>query len=289
MFSSDLPSSESAGHSTFNPSSSSTWSEYEGGSWKISYGDGSSASGTVGFDEVNIGGATATKQAVEIATAVSGSFVKDTNNDGLVGLGFSRINTVQPEQQKTFFENIMNDLVQPVFTANLEDNAAGSYTFGEIDTSQYSGDIHFTSIDSSNGFWQFDSNTYSIGGTSNPCETCSPAIADTGTSLILLDDDIVQAYYSQISSAQNSYAQGGYIYDCSDTLPSLGVAIGNSGFTATIQGSDMTFAEIGDGTCFGGLQSNQGGGLQIMGDMLLKHFFAVFDGGNESFGLAAKA
>lgn len=52
VFSSSLPSSESSGHTTFDPSQSSTWSDYDGGSWKISYGDGSSASGTVGFDKV---------------------------------------------------------------------------------------------------------------------------------------------------------------------------------------------------------------------------------------------
>ncbi|KYG40744.1 hypothetical protein M433DRAFT_8519 [Acidomyces richmondensis BFW] len=47
-----------------------------------------------GFDKVNIGGATATRQAVEIATQVSGSFIQDTTSDGLVGLAFSSINTI---------------------------------------------------------------------------------------------------------------------------------------------------------------------------------------------------
>jgi hypothetical protein len=54
-----------------------------GASWSISYGDGSGAAGVVGKDVVNIGGVTATSQAVELATAVSQSFSRDTNNDGL--------------------------------------------------------------------------------------------------------------------------------------------------------------------------------------------------------------
>ncbi|KAK5117290.1 hypothetical protein LTR62_005907 [Meristemomyces frigidus] len=287
VFSSSLSASESSGHTTYDPSTSSSFSEYQGGSWSISYGDGSSASGTVGFDKVNIGGATVNKQCVELAERISGSFVSDTNNDGLVGLAFSSINTVKPQKQSTFFENVLDSLAQPVFTANLEDNSSGTYTFGEIDSTQYSGDIHFTPIDKSQGFWQFDSSTYSVGGKTQQCTTCSPAIADTGTSLILVDDDVAQNYYAQVPSAKMDQQQGGYVYDCAAQLPTFGIAIGD--YIATLTGQQVTFANLGDGTCFGGVQGNQGQGLQIYGDMLLKNFFAVFDAGNESFGIATKA
>ncbi|KAI6853663.1 hypothetical protein KC334_g22652, partial [Hortaea werneckii] len=122
VFSSRLSDSHSQGHSVYNPDQSSTWTEDQGASWEISYGDGSSAAGDAGYDKVVIGSATVTRQAVEVATEVSGSFVTDENNDGLVGLAFSTINTVEPEPQKTWFENIMGDLEQPLFTANLEDD-----------------------------------------------------------------------------------------------------------------------------------------------------------------------
>ncbi|TKA69962.1 hypothetical protein B0A55_08483 [Friedmanniomyces simplex] len=289
VFSSSLPAADSSGHTTFDPSKSSTWQAYQGATWQISYGDGSAADGTVGFDAVTIGGVTVSKQAVELATGVSGSFVQDTQNDGLVGLGFSTINTVQPQPQKTFFENVMPSLALPVFTANLDKDASGTYTFGAIDSTQYTGDIHYTPVDSSNGFWEFPSSSYTIaGGSPTPCTTCSPAIADTGTSLMLIDDDIVTAYYAQVSGSSLDQSQGGYIYPCSATLPSFGVAIG-ADYTATIPGSALTFAELGDGTCFGGVQSNQGQGIQIYGDVLLRNFFAVFDGGAKRFGVATKA
>lgn len=60
----------------------------EGASFGITYGDQSSASGIVGTDTVNIGGVEVQNQAVQLATTVSRSFIRDINSDGLVGLGF---------------------------------------------------------------------------------------------------------------------------------------------------------------------------------------------------------
>ena len=289
VYSTRMPSSESAGHSTFDPSKSGTWSEYHG-SWTISYGDGSTAQGSVGFDTVNVGGAVVQKQCVELAEQVSGSFGQDPNNDGLLGLGFSVINQVQPQPQKTFFENIMGDLDSPVFTANLEEDASGTYEFGSIDSTKYTGDIHYTPVQTESGYWQFDSKTYSIGGNTQSCTTCSPAIADTGTSLILVDQDVADAYWKQVNGAQYSSADGGYVYSCSTTLPDFGVAIG-SGYTATVKGADLQYAQQG-GLCFGGIQgTGQSVGQnvpQIFGDVLLKQYFAVFDGGQKRFGIAEK-
>lgn len=73
---------------------------------------------------------TATSQAVEAATSVSAAFTEDTDNDGLVGLAFSDLNTVSPDSQLTFFDNVKSTLVEPLFAADLVYHAAGSYDFG---------------------------------------------------------------------------------------------------------------------------------------------------------------
>src|ERR1700716_1656115 len=91
VFSSETPSSESKGHNIYQPSSSAKL--LSGETWNISYGDGSGASGNVYSDTVIVGGVTASGQAVEAAEQVSSQFQQDTNNDGLLGLAFSSINT----------------------------------------------------------------------------------------------------------------------------------------------------------------------------------------------------
>ena len=70
-------------------------------------------------------------------------------------MAFSSINTVQPVKQTTFFDTVKSTLEEQLFTADLKRGTEGSYDFGFIDNSKYSGSIHYTSVDNSNGFWQF--------------------------------------------------------------------------------------------------------------------------------------
>ncbi|KAG9997029.1 acid protease, partial [Aureobasidium melanogenum] len=146
VFSTALSSSEIGQHSAFNPSKSSSYQELQGYSFSLSYGDGSGAAGVVGTDTVDIGGATVTRQAIELATSVSSAFVSDADSDGLVGLAFSNLNSVSPTPQKTFFDNIMSELAQPVFTACLDLDGSGTYEFGTIDSSKFTGDLQFTPV-----------------------------------------------------------------------------------------------------------------------------------------------
>jgi aspergillopepsin I len=259
-----------------------------GYTWRISYGDGSGASGKVYADKVTVGGVTATSQAVEAAATISAQFTSDTDTDGLLGLAFSSINTVKPQQQSTWFDTVKPQLAQPLFAVDLKYHAAGSYDFGYIDKSKYTGSITYVNVDNSQGFWGFSATGYSV-GTSTTRATIS-GIVDTGTSLIYLDPSIVSAYYSKVRGAKEDASAGGYVFPCTATLPDFAITVG--GVAQKVPGKYINFAPNGDGTCYGGIQTNENTEINIYGDIFLKSKYVVHEmktGSSPRLGFADKA
>ncbi|KAA8648248.1 hypothetical protein EYZ11_006736 [Aspergillus tanneri] len=277
----------------FHPENSSTFEDMPDASFDVSYGDSSYAFGRVGTDTVNMGGAIVKKQAIGLPDQVSDSLIGETYDDGLVGLSFSSINTVRPQRQKTFFENVAKDLDVPVFTTALKSSGVGEYEFGAIDHSKYTGDISNVTVDPSRGFWEFEAAHFAVGnGTVRSTKTKPTAIADTGTSLMLLDQEVVDAYYKQVPGAVFARGASGYIHPCKADMPNLSIAVGPK-HLATVPGHFLSFSVVGtnittgEKVCYGGVQSNQGGRMQILGDVFLKAFFVIFDLRGPSLGIAS--
>jgi hypothetical protein len=67
----------------FDPTKSSTFKKLSGETWKISYGDSSSASGDVGTDVLDLGGLKVENQAVELAKTLSQQFEEVCLADGI--------------------------------------------------------------------------------------------------------------------------------------------------------------------------------------------------------------
>lgn len=120
VYSSATPASDVNGQEVYNPGASNTSSKLQGSTWDISYGDGSSSSGHVYYDNVTVGGLSVYPMAVEAADDVSAEFTADSDIDGLLGLAFGKLNTVSPKKQKTFFEAARPTLDKYVFTADLK-------------------------------------------------------------------------------------------------------------------------------------------------------------------------
>lgn len=229
-----MPAEDKSGRTVYDPSKSPTYHAVPGATFGVNYGDGSQTYGLVGQDTVEVGGISVQNQAIELPNAVSSSFTNDTNSDGILGLAFQAANTIKPTTQPTFFENAMSSLQAPVFTANLKAGSAGSFQFGFIDNTAYSGSLHYTPVVTSAsavGLWAFDTNP-----------GASVAIADTGSSLLLLDDDIVGEYWAPVPG-HTSDAQG-ITFPCGTQLPDFHIKLGE--YTATIAGELINYAATTD-------------------------------------------
>lgn len=149
--------------------------------------------------------------------------------------------TVKPVKQNTFFDNAKSSLSAPLFTVDLKKGSPGTYSFGFIDDAKYSGKIAYVPVDNRRGFWGFTASGFAVDGGSLT-STSINAIADTGTTLLYLPDNVVDAYYGPVSSASYDSTQGGYTFPCGTTLPSITLAVGDYG--AVVPGSFVEYAPI---------------------------------------------
>ncbi|KAM5351028.1 hypothetical protein ACJ41O_003751 [Fusarium nematophilum] len=285
VFSTDTYAPDQAGHILYKPRKSKTARRVDGQTWNIRYGDGTGASGIVYTDRVQVGNTVVKSQAVQSAIQVSPGIAADTFSHGIVGLAFQNLNTVRPTRQKTYFDNVMNDLALPVFTANLKKGMAGNYNFGYIDQSEYYGSIYFNKVDKNSPWWQFNVKGFQVGKSPFVKFTYS-AIVDTGTTLLLLPENIVTAYYRQVKGAKFDNDMGVWLFPCLSNLPDF--IFGMNGYRGKVPGHYINYGKISTTTCYGGLQSSEGIGFAILGDILLKAQFVVFDLKTRSVGFANK-
>ncbi|KAF9434138.1 1,3-beta-glucanosyltransferase [Entomortierella beljakovae] len=272
-------------HTQFNPSESSTY-EKDGRSWNIAYGDGSTASGILGIDVVNVGGVSV-KQTIGLATQESSQFGSGPS-DGLFGLGFDTIESVSGV--KTFMDNaiaagVLDQPVISVFLPSVRRNGGvgGEYLFGGIDTSKFTGELTYVPV-SQEGYWQVAIDD--AGFNSQSLGQSSQGIVDTGTTLIIVSDDAAQAIHDNIQGATND-PNNGWLVPCtlSTSTDNISFTMGGTAFNVPL--ADLAYEDIGDGSgnCVSGVQGGQND-LWILGDVFIKNNYCVFDQGNSQIGIA---
>jgi aspergillopepsin I len=186
----------------------------------------------------------------------------------------SRLNTVNPTQQKTWFDNARAHLQQPLFAVALKRKAPGAYDFGFLDRKKYTGEILWVPLRSGRGFWDFTATGFQVG--SGPMKTGNiNAVADTGSSLWYMPKAFVDQYWQQVPGAQFGGLQSAWMFPCNAKLPDISVQVANK--KITVPGINMNYQQAGASNCFGGLQADKGMPFSIFGDVFLKSLYVVFE------------
>lgn len=256
----------------YNSTASTTFVE-DGRPWSIYYGDGSNASGFLAKDTVVIGGISIANQTIELAQQESSSFSHGVT-DGLLGLGFSSITTV--DGIKTPFDNMISQgLVEsPVFGVYLgkaSKNGGGEYVFGGSNPSKYNGTLHTVPVNSSRGYWGVDISDVKVGNTS--VASGFDGILDTGTTLLIFTEEIandVAKTYNATGNGDGTFQIG---CDTSKFEPLVFTMNGNDFY---VPPDSLIFQQDGD-YCFASFAYSSGLNLSILGDVFLKNNYVIFN------------
>ncbi|KAK3320538.1 aspartic peptidase domain-containing protein [Cercophora scortea] len=304
VYSTETEPSDVGSRAIYHPGNSVTAEKINSSTWHIEYGDGSAAYGNVWRDTITIAGVSIFNATIETAVEVSRSIVDDPYMCGVFGLGFSLPSQITPPRP-TVLSNMLPLLNSNLFTADLKYQSNGTYTFGHIDSALYTGDtVYYTPLLDNAQYWEFNFTGFNVASTTAGASQDEnsiwflnewKAIADTGTTLILVDDDIVAKYYSRVPSAHYNDSIAVWTFPCATTdLPDFNIGFaGVHDWSARVPGKFVNYTALPDSydnsTCMGGIQSNDGLPFAILGDIFLKAVFAVFDVGGKRIGFAPKA
>ncbi|KGQ12868.1 Podosporapepsin [Beauveria bassiana D1-5] len=286
VFSDETPKDGLQATRLYYPKNSNTSRLLPGQSWRVKYGDGSAANGTVYVDRAAIGPLGYDRQAIQVATGISKEIARDGFISGILGMASSNANTVTPTKQLTLLDNIKDSLARPIFTANLKKGLPGNYNFGYINQSEYTGDIAYTPIDQAKPYWQIKLSGYQLGQDPFQPQEIS-GIVDTGTTLTMVPKNIIDDYYSKLPGSYFDEKSGNMMFPCELPLPDFVFGIGEN-YRGRVPGHYINYARHTDKFCYGGLQSSDNLPFAVFGDILLKAQFVVFDRGNMTVGFANK-
>ncbi|KAL9544910.1 hypothetical protein MBANPS3_007389 [Mucor bainieri] len=258
-------------HTRYDSSKSSTYVA-DGRAWQIQYGDGSTASGILAKDTVNLGGLVIKSQTINLAKKESSSFASDPI-DGLMGLGFDTITTVSGI--KTPVDNLISQglISSPVFGVWLgkaSNGGGGEYLFGGSNPNHYTGSLTTVPVDKSQGWYSINVSSLKAGTTS--VTGAFSGILDTGTTLLLFPQSIANKIAAQYGAKDNG--DGTYTISCSTAnLKPLNFTINGAQFQVP---TDSIIFEQDGSTCFASF-GYAGLDFAILGDVFLKNNYVVFN------------
>ncbi|KAJ7855976.1 acid protease [Mycena olivaceomarginata] len=269
------------GHTLYNPAASST-AVNTTDPFFLQFGAGN-ATGFVFTDTVTVAGLTARAQAVGASNHYSVDFeIDEFPPDGLVGMAFPALAVF--ERNPLFSTLAAQGTVPPVFGVKLAET--GSELFlGGVDTALFTGAFRNVSLIEED-FYALNLQALDVGNRAVATATGVTAIVDTGTTLLIGDEQGVEILYSSIPGAKDASAvigPGFFTVPC-NRIPTVGITLGNQIFNVAPAIFNLGLLEGND--CVGGVVSLAGVPFWVLGDIFLRNFYTVFDQGNARVGFA---
>ncbi|KAH0838835.1 Asp-domain-containing protein [Lanmaoa asiatica] len=271
-----------AGHTIYNPSSSSTAHDL-GKTFSLSYGDGSTVSGEQYSDTVVLDGLKAVTQTLGVATKYSASLAKNQfPPDGLMGMAYQSLSTypASPVLQTLVSQSQTN---APAFSFKLATSGSELY-LGGANSTLYTGSFSYAPV-TNKGFWEV--NMDSIKSNGKTILSNVDSIIDTGTTLVIGVPSQVTTLYAALGGT--SIGQGYYSFPC-NSFPSVSFTFGGTSFTISAATLNIGLVSSGSTDCVSGIVGQDTGfSSWIVGDVFLQNVYTTFDFGNNRVGFARLA
>lgn len=268
-------------HTRYDNSKSSSY-KADGQTFDIQYGSGG-VSGFVSQDDIMVGDIKVTGQKFGEVTKESGTSFLVGKLDGILGMAFASISV---DKLPTVFDNMIEQgSVQDkkffFYLSKTPGSTESVMVLGGVDESKVSTPFKFVPL-TQETYWQINFDGVQVNG-KNIFSGTTPAIVDTGTSLIAGPQDQVQALMAAIGKV-DSKCKG------VEDLPDITFVIGGVNYVLTSSDYVLKVSELGVTECVAGIMPiqlpPQLGKLWILGDVFISTYATVFDVANKQVGFA---
>lgn len=278
---------------TYSANASSTYT-YLNSEFNISYVDGSGSSGDYVTDTVKFGSVTIDNQQFGIGYVSS-------SEEGILGIGYPINEVAVAYNGGDPYSNVPVSLVDGgdintnaySLWLNDLDASTGSILFGGVNTDKYTGSLETLPIIKTQGVYaEFVIALTAVGNNGNSTSIASglatPALLDSGSSLMYLPNDIAQAIFTATGAVYDQEA-GAAVVDCDlgnsdDTIdftfssPTIKVALNE---LVIVAGSSRSGRDI----CILGIAQAEDS-TPVLGDTFLRSAYVVYDIANNEISLA---
>lgn len=268
----------------YNPASSSTYKP-NGTSFEIQYGTGS-MKGFVVHDILTIGDL---QVEVDFAAATNepGATFKVAKFDGILGLGWPSIavDGITPVMQRMAAARVIDSYIF-AFYLQSDTSETGTLTLGGYDKTKATS-LSWVPVTQEN-YWSVNMESMSFNGW--VATNVTWAIIDSGTSLLAGPTDDVTEIASRLGAT--SIGHGEYTVDCDTKLPDMTVTLGSGAHstTLTVKGNDLRIKICRFIIICECILAMSGIDLEvplwILGDVLMRDYYTVFDIGNAQIGFS---